>query len=185
MSERTDPEIEPEIEDVLASIRRMVSEDAKGGDPDPGSGERPPVTPLGPSPAAPGALVLTPDFRVHGGQAGREDPRAGITEEEPRAGRTPSAEAAGEREATAGAEEAESADPAKRAEEGAPLDEDALRDVVRELLREELAGGDLRLLIADVLREELQGALGERITRNVRKLVRREIGQALAARDIE
>lgn len=37
----------------------------------------------------------------------------------------------------------------------------------------------LRNLIAQVIREELQGPLGERITRNVRKLVRQEIARAL------
>jgi hypothetical protein len=42
----------------------------------------------------------------------------------------------------------------------------------------------LRDLIRDVLREELQGDLGERITRNVRKLVRAEIARALTARDL-
>lgn len=44
------------------------------------------------------------------------------------------------------------------------FDEEALREVVR-----------------DIIREELQGALGERITRNVRKLVRAEINRALAS----
>jgi hypothetical protein len=39
----------------------------------------------------------------------------------------------------------------------------------------------LRRLVADVLREELQGELGERITRNVRKLVRREIYRAISS----
>ena len=48
------------------------------------------------------------------------------------------------------------------------LDEDALRDIVSEIVR-----------------EELQAALGERITRNVRKLVRREIHRALAAQELE
>ncbi|WP_261385621.1 hypothetical protein [Tateyamaria omphalii] len=48
------------------------------------------------------------------------------------------------------------------------LDEEALRD-----------------LVSDIVREELQGALGERITRNVRKLVRREIHRALAAQELE
>jgi hypothetical protein len=48
------------------------------------------------------------------------------------------------------------------------LDEDMLRDIVR-----------------DMIREELQGALGERITRNVRKLVRAEINRAMATRDLE
>ncbi|MBK1635247.1 hypothetical protein [Rhodovulum adriaticum] len=52
-------------------------------------------------------------------------------------------------------------------EETALLDEDMLREIVGEIVR-----------------QELQGALGERITRNVRKLVRREINRALAARNI-
>lgn len=43
----------------------------------------------------------------------------------------------------------------------------------------------LRELVADIVREELQGALGERITRNVRKLVRREIHRALTAQEFE
>ena len=48
------------------------------------------------------------------------------------------------------------------------FDEQVLRDVVR-----------------DLIREELQGALGERITRNVRKLVRAEIARAIATQDLE
>ncbi len=48
------------------------------------------------------------------------------------------------------------------------LDEEALRD-----------------LVAEIVRQELQGALGERITRNVRKLVRREIQRALAAQELQ
>lgn len=48
------------------------------------------------------------------------------------------------------------------------IDEEMLRDVVREIIREELAG-----------------TLGERITRNVRKLVRVEINRALTAREFE
>jgi hypothetical protein len=48
------------------------------------------------------------------------------------------------------------------------LDEDALHEIVRALIR-----------------EELQGVLGERITRNVRKLVRAEINRALTARSLD
>jgi hypothetical protein len=44
---------------------------------------------------------------------------------------------------------------------------------------------ELRALVAEVLREELKGPLGERITRNVRKLVRREIAQALSTLDLD
>jgi len=43
----------------------------------------------------------------------------------------------------------------------------------------------LREIVAQMVRTELQGELGERITRNVRKLVRREIHRALITRDIE
>ena len=48
------------------------------------------------------------------------------------------------------------------------LDEDALRD-----------------LVSEIVRQELQGTLGERITRNVRKLVRREIHRAMMGQDFE
>ena len=52
---------------------------------------------------------------------------------------------------------------------GAPLiDEDQLREMVR-----------------DIVRQELQGKLGERITRNVRKLVRREIHRALTTQTFD
>jgi hypothetical protein len=50
----------------------------------------------------------------------------------------------------------------------AVLDEHALQEIVRQTLR-----------------AELQGELGERITRNVRKLVRAEINRALMARDLD
>ena len=43
----------------------------------------------------------------------------------------------------------------------------------------------LRDLVRDLIREELQGALGERITRNVRKLVRAEIARAIATQDLD
>ncbi|ALG90817.1 MULTISPECIES: hypothetical protein [Actibacterium] len=43
----------------------------------------------------------------------------------------------------------------------------------------------LRDLVSEIVRQELQGALGERITRNVRKLVRREINRVMASRDFE
>jgi hypothetical protein len=56
------------------------------------------------------------------------------------------------------------------------------------LFDEENPGFDeeaLRELVRDIIREELQGSLGERITRNVRKLVRVEINRALAAQDFD
>lgn len=42
----------------------------------------------------------------------------------------------------------------------------------------------LRGLVAEIVRDELGGELGERITRNVRKLVRREINRVLTSREM-
>jgi hypothetical protein len=43
----------------------------------------------------------------------------------------------------------------------------------------------MRELVAEVVREELAGPLGERITRNVRKLVRREIYRILSSQEFD
>ena len=43
----------------------------------------------------------------------------------------------------------------------------------------------LRAIISDVLNEELRGQLGERMTRNIRRLVRREVQRALSVRDLQ
>lgn len=43
----------------------------------------------------------------------------------------------------------------------------------------------LREYVAQLVREELQGPIGERITHNVRRMVRREIARALALRDLD
>jgi cell pole-organizing protein PopZ len=50
---------------------------------------------------------------------------------------------------------------------------------------EMLDKGALRDMIAEVIREELQGVLGERITSNVRRLVRREVQRALTLREFD
>ena len=60
----------------------------------------------------------------------------------------------------------------------APKQDDAPYEAV---LDEEM----LRDLVGEIVRQELQGPLGERITRNVRKLVRREINRALASRQMD
>lgn len=43
----------------------------------------------------------------------------------------------------------------------------------------------LRQLVVNILRDELNGDMGERITRNVRKLVRREINRVLVSRELD
>lgn len=44
---------------------------------------------------------------------------------------------------------------------------------------------DLRSLVADAVRDELRGSLGEQITHTVRKLVRSEVNRILETRDFE
>ncbi len=64
-------------------------------------------------------------------------------------------------------EPAAEAPPAARPDEAAaPVDPDALRG-----------------LVAELVREELHGVMGERVTRNLRKLVRREVARAIASRE--
>lgn len=43
----------------------------------------------------------------------------------------------------------------------------------------------LRAMVQTIFREEMAGPMGERITRNIRKLVRAEVGRMLAAQDLE
>ena len=43
----------------------------------------------------------------------------------------------------------------------------------------------LRELVSRMVREELQGVVGERITHNVRRMVRREISRALSLQSFE
>jgi cell pole-organizing protein PopZ len=63
----------------------------------------------------------------------------------------------------------------------AAVHDSLLQDPEDSLIDEEA----LRELVSEIIRQELQGTLGERITRSVRKLVRREIARALAGRDLE
>ncbi len=49
----------------------------------------------------------------------------------------------------------------------------------------ELSEEALQAVVSEIVRQELQGALGERITRNVRKLVRREIHRVLMSKDLD
>jgi len=69
--------------------------------------------------------------------------------------------------------------------DGAGRDDDRADDDYLSMSEDALDEEALRDLVTEIVRQELQGALGERITRNVRKLVRREIHRALAAQDLD
>jgi hypothetical protein len=73
-----------------------------------------------------------------------------------------------------------------------PVPEMAAEPVVEDINEEPYDGQDfvvdeeaLRALVVEIVHQELQGKLGERITRNVRNLVRREIHRALTSQELE
>lgn len=152
----SDPASGSESDAVLASIRRILVNSQ-----DDGTAPR--------DDTAPGPLILTEALRVDAGTATPADVPDGSgaaldwqDEAAPAAPETPAA---------AGGDAPRQDLPAGQAAsalEDTVVDEDFLRDIVSEIVR-----------------EELQGDLGERITRNVRKLVRREIHRALASRDFD
>lgn len=171
-----DPMSAVEIEDVLSSIRRLVSEELR------------PLNRSTPRERPGSRLVLTPAHRVPSrvpemaaAPAPQADPVEAFLAALPATAETEPDEE-GDVTRVGGlllqsrmtpaslAEPAmaeEDAAEAPAAEE-APFDEAALRDLIR-----------------DLIREELQGSLGERITRNVRKLVRAEIARAMSMRDLD
>jgi len=82
---------------------------------------------------------------------------------------------------SADSDPASSASPPDDAEAISAGAAEDLRSIDTRILEEEV----LRRIVAEAVREELQGALGERITRNVRKLVRREIRLVLAVDELD
>jgi len=81
-----------------------------------------------------------------------------------------------------GHDRAASAAGMEQADEGDAMDDRAFLLSEDETILDEET---LREMVAEIVRQELQGALGERITRNVRKLVRREIHRAMTSHELE
>ncbi len=77
------------------------------------------------------------------------------------------------------------ADELPAGEDDAEPDEQAPAEVAAAALGALPDEDAMRLLVSRLLREELQGDLGERITRNVRKLVRSEIMRVLQSRELD
>ena len=209
-----------DIEDVLSSIRRLVSEETRA--------------PARPGPAAAERLVLTSDFRVArqedaapaddrglGARVavleaavarrgedwdpdGTEEPDAApapmifapAADQDDDAGEEPPLRAVAAEDWQPEAEAAADPDPmdwqdaphtlsSPARAPGAGEEAETAPDLLEEPGEDVLDEDALRDLIRDIIREELQGVLGERITRNVRKLVRSEINRALAAKAFE
>ena len=176
-----DPMSAVEIEDVLSSIRRLVSEELR------------PLNRSTPRERPGSRLVLTPAHRVPSrvpemaaAPAPQAEPSRALLAALPASAETEPNEEGDvtrvggllfqSRMVPAGLAEPPQVEPSMTEDDavGAPLadeppfDEAALRDLIR-----------------DLIREELQGSLGERITRNVRKLVRAEIARAMSMRDLD
>jgi hypothetical protein len=184
-----------EIEDVLSSIRRLVTQ----GDAAPAQAPR-------------GKLVLTPAFRVAGPQPAEPQPiesepsapapafsleqtiaeleaaiasfggpfepdEGDVTAPDFDAPAQPAFVSVRDVPAPIQAEAPDEPAASPEVDDAPVLDEDDGEDMIFDEAM-------LRELVTDILREELQGALGQRITRNVRKLVRSEIARALATRDL-
>lgn len=67
----------------------------------------------------------------------------------------------------------------------ADLETRIAEDLVVQHFADQIDEDALRAAVVRILREELAGEMGERITRNVRKLVRREINRVLVSRDLD
>jgi hypothetical protein len=209
----------PEIEDVLASIRRLVAQDRR---PRP---ERlllteefrvrqanipaPPQFPQAPAGApesAPSAAPALGEVSAEMVRAARLEPEAPpppaapppadrsalaavLDELEARIPPAAAPEAPTERRAAAPASE-QAPEFAARPGSGAdaPPDPSAGPTATSgEIVGDDVAfidEDDLRQLVARIVREELRGQLGERITAQVRKLVRAEIARALDERNL-
>lgn len=218
----SNPEINDEVEDVLSSIRRLVSSGERVDELEKKSQDK-----KSPAQAKPDTLMLTPALRI--GEA--TDPETAKTRGQTGSNQdTPEAKAAARlRSDELKARVAELEEVVARQsdqwepdgsgtnansggsvsslpwQENAPSSNDAPNiesaltihdqtadrrrssDEVDFLARNEglLDSDAMRDLVEDIVRQELQGALGDRITRNVRKLVRREINRALTSQEID
>lgn len=213
-----------EIEDVVSSVRRLVSTDQRPRSNDPGADK----------------LLLTPSLRIVPEEAPRAAPLiltgSDLAPDSPEARET-AVEGEWEEpiwtapepplaELALGAEEAElvveapmwpeavedgwtedamdpvaeaqspvvpfprtAADPAPQPVAEPEDDVDVAEVLTAAMLEDEgvrvMDEAELHALVREIVRQELQGSLGERITRNVRKLVRAEVNRALTARALD
>lgn len=131
----SDTEGRKSMDDVLASIRRIVRSEKEPEEAVALDEQTPPP--------ADGPLELTPDMRM--------DEQIVETAVEPVAEAIP-----------------------------AMPDDSQIRDMIRDVLREELAGDQLGETVKSILREELvNGEIGSNISQNVMALIRSEVSAAL------
>ena len=150
----SDTENRKSMDDVLASIRKIVraEKDPEGVQDAQTTTQEPVAEPSYAPPADDSApLSLTPDMMMDGEAAPAVDAVSEVVETV---------------QETAGAAMA--------------MDADSIRDMVREVVMEQLQGSDADELIRGVIRQELTtGDIGANISKNVLRLIRTEVGNAL------
>lgn len=157
------------MDDVLASIRRIVRAEREANESgtdnavilpdnmDGGTGDSP--------------LALTPEMMSETDDA----PDEPLREDFPAPGERASELATFVRapDSVGGDTEAPAATP------GLQMDNAALRDLIREIIREELASGEAERLVRGIIKAELTtGDIGANISRNVLRLIRSEVAKA-------
>lgn len=199
----SDPVEKEGSDEVLASIRRLVSKF-----------HEPQLRTITSKPA-PERFVLTPDLRVIDGDKGAAAPMAAdsaptLSEPTPFASEM---DAGGEMSLEERISELETAVGNQADDWETDGDEDLTDDALQSFPRSFVArnshragaldGGAergqsapltqagvldddaLRDMVADIIRDELKGVMGERITGNIRRLVRREVMRSLALREFD
>ncbi|MEM9061014.1 MAG: hypothetical protein AAGD13_11190 [Pseudomonadota bacterium] len=163
----SDTENRKSMDDVLASIRRIVraEKDPAGADTAeevvPSAPETPPTQPADASEP----LALTPEMRMAPGAAETDAPAEDAMPLGAAMGAVDAAESAVS-DATSAV--ADALDPAQ------------IKEMVREVVMEQLGGADAGELIRNVIRDELTtGEIGGNISQNVLRLIQSEVGKAL------
>ncbi len=180
------------IDEVLSSIRRLVRDDFSQKTVERGSED------------TEGRLVLTPALRIAGGddewEASQSFDAAEVIDPLPEeqqvvasqwegvslADRISRLEAAA---ATAGGEWSPEEPLQQPLAEAQPEAGDSYLQLTSPIMPPEEAAAELDMellqtLVSETIRQELKGEMGDRISRNLRKMVRREIARALAERDM-
>ncbi|MEM9148514.1 MAG: hypothetical protein AAGC57_20320 [Pseudomonadota bacterium] len=187
------------MDDVLSSIRRIIGSDKKDGAdgavPD-GAEDQPMAlgTPIGQGRAGAdaaeddSALPLTPNMRVDFSKLTDDNPLSGAGREPREPSLPPKPEPPRPADPMELPRASATPPPPPRADdpeddEAVVIDEAALEDMIRRIVREELnaRGGDEAM--RQVVRDELMGETGMNISRNVQSLIQAEVSRLLRERD--
>ena len=166
---KTEEDARKSMDDVLASIRRIVRAEREGTDDGPVDADViPDSDPDGDVP-----LALTPDMMS-------EAERAGDAAAAPPAAAKKTGEPTDRTVDVARFVKApEPPDDLVPAAAAPGLDEDQIRDLIREVVAEELKNGAAEGLVREIIKAELTtGEIGANISRNVLRLIRSEVAKA-------